>query len=100
MSRSPAVEEQIQRWVDRLEKTFDRLVRCEVMIEQPHRHNRKGNTFRVRVELTVPGDTLVVSRDTGLDHTHENVYVALSDSFRAARRRLRHFAQRLLAHAA
>jgi ribosome-associated translation inhibitor RaiA len=100
MPRSPAVEVQIQRWVDRLEKSFDRLVRCEAWVEQPHRHNRKGNMFHVRVELSVPGETLVVSRDAGVDHAHENVYVALSDAFRAARRQLRSFAQRLLAAAA
>jgi ribosome-associated translation inhibitor RaiA len=100
MTRSPAVEAQIQRWVERLDKSFDRLVRCDVWVEQPHQHNRKGNTFRVRVELSVPGDTLVVSRDAGVDQGHENVYVAISDAFRAARRQLRNFAQRLLSHAA
>ncbi len=88
MARSAAVEAQVQRWVKRLEHSFGRLVRCEVWVEQPHRHNRKGNTFRVRIELAVPGTTLVVSRDTGVDHAHENVYVALADAFRAARRQL------------
>lgn len=100
MPRSPAVEAQIQRWVDRLEKSSDRLLRCDAWVEQPHRHNRKGNTFRVRVELSVPGETLVVNRDAGIDQAHENVYVALSDAFRAARRQLRSFAQRLLSSAA
>lgn len=100
MPRSPAVEAQIQRWADRLDRSFDRLMRCDVWIEQPHQHNRKGKTFRVRVELGVPGDTLVASRDAGLDHGHENVYVALSDAFRAARRQLRTYAQRMLASAA
>jgi len=88
MERSAAVEAQVQRWVDRLERASGRLLRCETWIEQPHHHNRKGNTFRVRIECAVPGTTLVVSRDTGIDHTHENVYVALSDAFRAARRQL------------
>jgi ribosome-associated translation inhibitor RaiA len=87
MTRSAAVEAQVQRWVDRLERSFGRLLRSEVWIEQPHQHNRKGKTFRVRVELAVPGTMLVVSRDTA-DHAHENVYVALSDAFRAARRQL------------
>jgi hypothetical protein len=92
MERSTAVEAQVRRWVDRLERASGRLLRCDTWIEQPHRHNRKGNTFRVRVELAVPGTTLVVSRDTGIDHAHENVYVALSDAFRAARRQLQNHA--------
>ena len=88
MERSLAVEAHVQRWVDRLSRMFGRLLRCDAWIEQPHRHNRKGQTFRVRVELAVPGATLVVSHDTGLDHAHEDVYVAISDAFRAARRQL------------
>lgn len=100
MPRSPAVEAQIQRRVQRLERSFGRLLRCDAWIEQPHHHNRKGNTFRVRLELAVPGETLVVSRDAGTDHTHENVYVAIADAFRAARRQLQSFAQRLLTPAA
>jgi hypothetical protein len=88
MSRSPSVETQIQRWVGKLEKSFGRIQTCATWIELPHRHARKGNTFRVRVELAVPGEMIVVSRDAGLDHAHENVAVAISDAFRAARRRL------------
>jgi ribosome-associated translation inhibitor RaiA len=89
MERSPTVEAQVERWLDRLQRSFGRLLRCDAWIEQPHHHNRRGNTFRVRVELAVPGTTLVVSRDTGFDHSHKNVYVAISDAFRAARRQLR-----------
>lgn len=89
MARSPSVEAQVQRWVHKLEHVHERLQRCSARIEQPHRHGRKGNTFRVRVELAVPGETIVVSRDPGIDQAHENVYVAISDAFRAARRQLK-----------
>ena len=100
MPRSPAVEDQIQRRALRLGRSFNRLQRCDVWIEQPHHHARKGNTFRVRLELVVPGETLVVNRDAGVDHTHENVYVAIADAFRAARRQVQSFAHRLLSPAA
>jgi ribosome-associated translation inhibitor RaiA len=88
MARSSAVEAQIQRWVDKLDRAYGRILRCAVWIEQPHTSGRKGNAFRVRVELAVPGDTLVVSHDPGLDPAHENVYAAIADAFRAARRQL------------
>jgi ribosome-associated translation inhibitor RaiA len=93
MPRSPSVETQIQRWVGKLEKSFERIQSCATWIEQPHRSARKGNTFRVRVELAVPGETLVVSRDSGTDHAHEDVYVAIADAFRAARRQLQDHAR-------
>ena len=92
MPRSPAVEAQVQRWADRLTLAFDRIGRVSTWIELPHRHHRKGNMFRVRVELDVPGSTIVVNRDAGEDPAHENVYAAISDAFRAARRQLREHA--------
>jgi cold shock CspA family protein len=44
--------------------------------------------YHVRIDLTVPGDELVVSRDPGKDQAHEDVYVAIRDAFDAARRQL------------
>lgn len=89
MSRSNGVEGQVRRWVEKLDRAFGRIQRCDTWIEQPHTSGRKGNTFRVRVELAVPGDTLVVSRE----HGQENAYAAVADAFRAARRQLQDHAR-------
>ena len=83
MARSPSVEAQIQRWVGKLDRAFDRIQHCSAWIEQPHVHDPK-KLFEVRVEIDVPGDTLVVSRK-GCD---TNAHAAISNAFRAARRRL------------
>lgn len=88
MEPSTAVVNTINDWAARLDHSFDRIERCAVTIEVPHRHQRQGNTFRVRIELTVPNQVITVSRDPGLDHKHEDVYVAIADAFRAARRQL------------
>jgi ribosome-associated translation inhibitor RaiA len=82
MTRSPSVEAQIQRWVAKLEKTHGRITHCATWIELPHRHGRKGNAFRVRIELGTPGDTLVS------DQTHHDAHAAIGQAFRAARRQL------------
>jgi len=74
--------------VARLEKTFDRITGCHVVIAQPHRHHRDGRLYSVRVDLMVPGTEIIVNRNHPADHAHEDVYVALRDSFDAARRRL------------
>lgn len=86
MERSPAVEAQIQRWVNKLEKSYDRIQRCSAWIELPH--HRGGKAFNVRLEVAVPGDTLV-SRDD----SHANVYAALADAFHVARRQLQDYAR-------
>ncbi len=49
----------------------------------------KGGAYKVRIDLTVPGDELVVSRQAD-----EDLYVAIRDVFDAARRRLEDYSRR------
>ncbi|MEJ7604158.1 MAG: HPF/RaiA family ribosome-associated protein [Kofleriaceae bacterium] len=93
MDPSPAVEQVIRAWADRLERSFDRVIRCAVSIAVPHRHHERGRTFEVHIELVVPDRVIVVSRDPGRNHDHENVYVAITDAFLAARRQLTEYSQ-------
>lgn len=80
---SDAIEASIHRWVARLEHVSDRIVRCEVRLEQPHRSHRQGREFEVHVVLQIPGNDVASSRIR-----HEDPYVAVADAFRAARRQL------------
>lgn len=93
MTPSPAVEAAVERWADRLARAYERILHCVVVIEEPHRSQRHGQGFHVRVELAIPSGTIAVSRDPGRDPAHENVYGALNDAFRAARRQLKDRAQ-------
>ena len=88
MNPSESVERQVREWAEKLETTSTRIQRCVVALEQPHRHHRQGRLFHVRVELTVPGTTLVVSGDPGEEGAHEDAHVAIRDAFETARRRL------------
>lgn len=88
MDSSPAVEARIRQKVGELERFFDRIISCRVIVECAHPRRRQGNLFRVRVDLKVPGAAIVVGRDPALRHAHEDVYVAIRDSFDAARRLL------------
>ncbi|NDC63204.1 MAG: HPF/RaiA family ribosome-associated protein [Planctomycetia bacterium] len=81
--------------IAQLEGFSDRITGCHVVIAQPHRHHREGRLYSVRVDVRVPGGEIVVNRDHHLDHAHEDVFVALRDSFRAARRRLEDRVRRL-----
>ena len=100
MDRSPAVEAAIHERAEKLFQLFDRISSCRVVVEAPHRRHTKGNLFVVRVELHVPGDVLVVSRDHQDDHSHEDVYIAVRDTFQVAVRMLRHYLQRIHSTAA
>ncbi|CAL1239187.1 HPF/RaiA family ribosome-associated protein [Candidatus Methylocalor cossyra] len=94
MDPSEALEQNIRERAEKLNHFYDRLMSCRVMVEAQHRHHRQGNLYHVRLDLTVPGGELAVSRDPAQDHAHEDVYVAVRDAFDAARRRLEDFARR------
>lgn len=85
---SQAVEAKVRERAEKLEKVTDNILACRVTVEAPHKHHYKGSTYQVRIDLTVPGTEIVVSRDPGLNHAHENVYVAVRDAFNAVRRQL------------
>jgi cold shock CspA family protein/ribosome-associated translation inhibitor RaiA len=71
-----------------LERLWDRITGCHVVIAQPHRHHRQGRLWSVRVELVVPGGEIVVNHEHQQDHAHEDVFVALRDAFEATERQL------------
>jgi ribosome-associated translation inhibitor RaiA len=95
MEPSEAVEAKIRQKAAWLEKYYDRLIGCEVVVEAPPQHSRKGAPFMVTVELRVPGGPpIVATHSHHEDPAHEDVYVAIRDTFNAARRRLLEFADR------
>ncbi|MBL0928060.1 MAG: ribosome-associated translation inhibitor RaiA [Phycisphaerales bacterium] len=92
---SDAVEQAVWKHAAGLERFFDRITSCRVTVARPQHHRHKGELYSVRVDLTVPGEEIVVSREHRFDHAHEDVYVALRDAFDAARRRLEDHARRV-----
>ena len=84
---SPALEARIRQRSQELEHFFDRITACHVTVESRH-GQRQGNLFEVRIDLVVPGREIVVGRDRGANHAHEDAHVAVRDAFDALRRRL------------
>jgi cold shock CspA family protein len=90
-----AVRDAALEHIAQLERLYDRITGCHVVVAQPHRHHREGRLYSVRVDLVVPGGEIVVNRDQHRDHAHEDVFVALRDAFLATRRRLEDHVRRL-----
>lgn len=95
MDHSPAVEERVRELATRLERYFEPIVGCRVVVEADHRRHHKGNTYHVTIDLTVPGAELAVSHEPDADHAHEDVYVAVRDAFNAMTRRLEDHARKV-----
>jgi len=83
LPHSDAVEAAIHRWVARLEHVHDRIVRCNVKVEQPHKSHRQGREFEVHVVIEWWGANIATSH-----HRHADIYVAIADTFRATRRQI------------
>lgn len=95
MDPSGAVDDRLREEVDKLEQFFGRITSCRVVIEKPHQHHQKGNLYAARIHLTLPGQgEIAVSRHPGEHHAHEDVYVAIRDAFKAARRQLQDVARK------
>ena len=94
MDRSDAVEARVREHAEKLEQIFDRITSCRVVVEATHRHHHKGFLCHVSIDIGVPGTMVVVDRDPGKNHAHEDVYVAVRDAFKAARRRLEDHSER------
>ncbi|KUO57011.1 MAG: 30S ribosomal protein S30 [Alphaproteobacteria bacterium BRH_c36] len=89
LDHSDVIEKRIAEEVSKLEQFYDRIISCRVIVERPQKRHQKGDTYAVRIFLEIPGGhDIVVNRDAGLDHTHEDAYVAIRDAFGSARRQL------------
>lgn len=90
MPRSEAVEAKIRERADRLSRFCDEILKCQVWVESPHGHHRKGRLYGIRIRLTVPGEEIAIDWQP----TADDVYVSIRDAFDAARRKLEDYARR------
>ena len=86
---SEALESHIRQKAEKLETFYPQIMGCRIVVEVPHKHKHQGNLFNVRLDITVPGKELVVTREP-----NEDVYVALRDAFDAAKRKLEDYGRR------
>jgi cold shock CspA family protein/ribosome-associated translation inhibitor RaiA len=91
---SEAVEQKIREAVTDLEQLYAEMMSCRVVVEAPHRRQRKGKLYHLRIDVTVPGSELVVNREPGDRDAHEDIYVMVRDAFDAMKRRLKEWARK------
>lgn len=83
VEHSDALESKIRERAEKLELYAERIQRCRVVVETPHKHQNKGSLYDIRIDVRVPGDEFVVSRSGHKDQAHEDPYVAVRDAFEA-----------------
>ena len=91
MPSSATVEAEIRERVEKLDRLYEHLIGCRVSVEQLHRRHQNGNLFEVHIDMRVPGDEIVVSREphrARQKFADPDVGVAMRNAFKAAERRL------------
>lgn len=88
IEHSDALYNAIRDKAEKLDRYYDRIMSCRVVLELGGRHKRHGKQFTVRVDLKVPGGEIVVTKEHD-----EEVQIALRDAFDAARRQLEDYAR-------
>ena len=113
MQPSESVVARVRAEAAKLDRYFNRILSCRVVIETPHRHHQRGAPFNLRIDLDVPGEEIVVNHAPSLSNAlaqsdsgkwvrhlkaiapHKDIYVTIHDAFKAARRRLEDYVRRL-----
>ena len=118
MPPSEAIENNVREKAAKLDSLYDGITSCRIIIEAPHRHHHKGKAYQVSIDMTVPAGEIVVNRapkrldaaktprpeelendlieshEPSKHGAHEDLYVAIRDSFNAAARKLQDHARR------
>ena len=94
LPHSDEVEDIVYENASRLDGFCDQIMSCRVVVDMPHRHHRQGNLYQVRVDITVPGEELVVNREAGQHTQYKDLRVAIDDAFNTAARLLEDYARR------
>jgi ribosome-associated translation inhibitor RaiA len=91
MESSEALEQRIHDEIKLMDKSYSRITACRVVIERPSNHHRNGENFHVKVELSVPGRVLSVSRCPSERKSSKDAYAAVNEAFGSMRRQLQNY---------
>ncbi len=94
MEHSAEFEALIRDKAAKLDTYSDHIMSCRVLVEPAGKHRRHGNLYEVRIDITVPGEEIVVTRESGEHIEYKDFHTALRDAFDSARRQLEDYVRR------
>ncbi len=94
IDHSEAVEEAVHKRAEKLARYSDQIQSLRVTLESPHNNHHKGKVYHVGVEAFIPNHDIVVNHDQHDKHSHEDIYIAIRDTFDAVERRIKELAEK------
>lgn len=89
MANSPALEAHVRKKSEKLSLIYKRISSCRVVVEFAQKQKHRGKLYNVRIDVTVPGKELVVTRKA-----NEDPYAAINQAFDALARQLEEHSKR------
>jgi ribosomal subunit interface protein len=84
-----AIKQAVRERAEKLDNVYENIITCKVAIESPRRRHEKATFYDVHIDLTVPGEEIVVKRDL-----NEDLYAAIGEAFDAVQRQVQEFAEK------
>ena len=94
MEHSDAVESIVREKAATLDKFAEHIMSCRVVVEPAGKHHRHGSMYEVRIDLTLPGGEIAVTREPSQHAEYKDITVAIRDAFDSARRQLEDYVRR------
>ncbi|NBC46841.1 MAG: cold shock domain-containing protein [Gammaproteobacteria bacterium] len=90
--RSEWSETLIEDRVARLERFSDQIISCTVIVSQPHKHQHKGNPYKVSIEVRLPRNRrlMVAEEPNEVPSAEANLHPVIVSAFSAMEERLKH----------
>lgn len=83
LDASPALNETINKRLEKLNRFSNSIIHSRVVLDSPHKHKHKGKIFRASIEVDVKGAPLLVSNND------ESMHIAVRDAFETMERKLK-----------
>lgn len=94
MDHSDPLERSIRAKAAKLDTFADHIMGCRVIVEPTGKHHQHGNQYSVKVDVTLAGGEIVVSREPPEHKELRDAQVAIRDAFDALHRQVEDFVRK------
>ncbi len=98
IAHSEALDVHLQERAGRLNQVFEHVLWCHVVVELDGHHHRKGDRYRISINLGLPGHEFVVTRGSSMGNEDESPYQSTDRAFDEAARQIKDWVRRRRSH--
>jgi ribosome-associated translation inhibitor RaiA len=90
---SKTIERLVRQKARKLEKIFDRIVKCHVTLGAQQHSHHKGNLYDAHIDVQIPGKSFAATSTRHDNQAHESLSSAVRHAFEAAGRQLHDYTE-------